>query len=459
MDRRTSLLDAATAWRGLLVLGFALIAGLNLPGHAPLDTLTALWEGRHHVRMSWGPRMYSALLGWFDAVSPGFGLFTAASMLVTFSAWAGLARLAPRVSWSGPLLLAFWLAAPEVLIFQGVVWRDVLFGDLAVAAFVALAGAARLWERPAARWALLACCALLLALAALVRQNGGVMILAAGLGLAWAARGGGRLRALAWGGGGVLATLALAFVLATANPVKEPAGGRTHAIGLQLLAHYDLMAALAEDPARPLPRLAADRPLALEVIRREAPKVYTPTRIDTLDHDPYLGGALWRFQWPVMTATWRDLIVSDPLGYVRRRLEVFRWVFLTPDLMACVPLHLGVTGLPQVEKDLGLSDSHYLQDPKLYAYARAWFATPAYSHLTYALLAVAVLVFLALRRRPEDGPIAALMLGALGFTATFLVLSIACDYRYLYALDLAAITGTLYVALDPSLRRGPKTPA
>jgi hypothetical protein len=39
------------------------------------------------------------------------------------------------------------------------------------------------------------------------------------------------------------------------------------------------------------------------------------------------------------------------------------------------------------------------------------------------------------------------------------VLSIACDYRYLYALDLAGITGTLYLALDPTLRRGPVRPA
>jgi hypothetical protein len=48
---------------------------------------------------------------------------------------------------------------------------------------------------------------------------------------------------------------------------------------------------------------------------------------------------------------------------------------------------------------------------------------------------------------------AGLMVGVLGFAGTFLVVSIACDYRYLYALDLAAITGALYLAVDPSLRR------
>ena len=48
---------------------------------------------------------------------------------------------------------------------------------------------------------------------------------------------------------------------------------------------------------------------------------------------------------------------------------------------------------------------------------------------------------------------AGLMLGVLAFTASFFVISIACDYRYLYALDLAAVAGLLYLALDPPVLR------
>ena len=448
----------ASAWRGLLILAYATVAGLNLPGQTPFDTVTALWEGRTHVRMSWGPRMYSALLGLFDAVVPGTGLFTAASILTLFLAWAALAKIAPRVSWAAPALLALWLATPHILILQGVVWRDVLFADLTVAGFVALAGAAKAWAQPARRWSLLALAAACLALGALVRQNGGVVIGAAGLALAWTARSGGWRRAVAWGGGGFLAVVALMFALALVDPVREPPG-TTHAVGLQLLAHYDIMGALAEDPSRPLPRLQADQPAALAIARRAAPQVYSVQRIDTLDHAPALGDALWSFHAPAMMGAWRDLVLSDPLGYARRRLAVFRWVFMTPDLPACGPLHLGVSGLPDVEQKLGLRDGPYLNSARLFAYAHAWYRTPFYSHLTYALLACAVLAFLAIRRRPADGPIAGLMLGALGFTASFLAVSIACDYRYLYALDLAAMTGALYVALDPSLKPvGPQSP-
>jgi len=50
--------------------------------------------------------------------------------------------------------------------------------------------------------------------------------------------------------------------------------------------------------------------------------------------------------------------------------------------------------------------------------------------------------------------IAAMLASALAFAASFLVISIACDYRYLYFLDLAAMAGALYVALDPPWRVG-----
>lgn len=449
---------ARTAWRWVLIAGFGLVAALNMPGHLSFDSLTGLWEGRHHVRMSWGPRLYSAILGFFDGLVPGTGLYTAASLAVTALAWAALPSLRPRVAWSGPALLALSFLLPQVLIFQGIVWRDVLFGNLVVASFVALAAAAKLWSRPALRWPLLALAVAALAVAALVRQNGGVVIAPWALALGWVAAEGRWRSGLGWAAGGLIAPVVLALAINHANPVQDPPG-QSFAIGPRLLAHYDLAAALAEDPARPMPRLAAERPRLLAVLRRDAPGAWSPARIDTLDRAPELSTALWRFQASTIAAEWRDMIAADPAGYLRRRFEVFRWVLLTPDFRLCAPLHLGVDGLPQVAQELGIPRGRWPQDARLYAYARAWFPTPFYSHLAYALLAAGVAVFLLLRRDPPDVAIAGLMVGALGFAGTFLALSLACDYRYLYAVDLAAITGALYVAIDPRLRRRPPASA
>ncbi len=46
--------------------------------------------------------------------------------------------------------------------------------------------------------------------------------------------------------------------------------------------------------------------------------------------------------------------------------------------------------------------------------------------------------------------VAGLLVSALAFVATFFIISVACDYRYLYFLDVAAMGAAVYVAADPS---------
>ena len=57
------------------------------------------------------------------------------------------------------------------------------------------------------------------------------------------------------------------------------------------------------------------------------------------------------------------------------------------------------------------------------------------------------------RYGPADLAMAGLRGGSLAFAASFFVISIACDYRYLYLVDMAAVTGVLYLALDPAISR------
>ena len=47
------------------------------------------------------------------------------------------------------------------------------------------------------------------------------------------------------------------------------------------------------------------------------------------------------------------------------------------------------------------------------------------------------------RGHGSDIAIAGLQVAALAFALSFFIVSIACDYRYLYFLDLAAMTGAL----------------
>jgi hypothetical protein len=53
------------------------------------------------------------------------------------------------------------------------------------------------------------------------------------------------------------------------------------------------------------------------------------------------------------------------------------------------------------------------------------------------------------RRQPADIVLAALQLAGVAFGASFFIISIACDYRYLYFTDLAALAGLIYASVDP----------
>ncbi len=449
---------ALRTWLLLLVATFVMILALNFPGHLSVDSVMSLAEGRTGTRMSWSPPLHAAILGFFDRLQPGTGLYIAAVSLVLLGAWAALPALRPRIAWTGPLLLALVMATPQVAIWQGIVWKDVLFANFAVAAFVALAVAGRWWAAAPARFGFLFLSGLLLAGAALVRQNGLIVIPFAGFALAWIAARSGSRRPAIWGLAGVIAPLVLMAglnavtpPLAPPPPPKNPASIKKNP-GLRSVQHYDLAAALAADPTRPLV-IERTRPKAAAELRQIAPKIYSPVRSDTLNASVAFGQAAWSVNDAAMNAEWRSLILSDPAGYVARRLAIFQWVFAAPDIDQCLPVFVGVEGPALQLSQAGLHPRHSATDGKLYNYATWFFDTPAMSHVAFAALALVVGLLLLIRREPPDLAVAGMLAAALAFAATFAVISLACDYRYLYFLDLAAISGSLYLAIDPRLRR------
>lgn len=441
------------AWLAVVAAAYGLILKLNFPGHMSVDTIISLAEGRSGVRIVFGPPMFSAILAFFDRIATGSAAYLTAVPLLLVGAWAALPGLRPRVSWAGPLVLLALISAPQVILYQGILWKDVLFANFAIAGFVALAWATKRWDAVGTRLALLALAFLLLAMATLLRQNGALTVVMCALVLAWTARSGGWRKVLAWGAAGFVIPLALASVLNAVTPVKDPPGVNRD-VGLRLLQGYDMAGALAADPQRPLRVLEAVNPQAAAHLRTEAPKYYSPTRVDALLGSKTLGKALVSFKAETMGRQWLQTISEDPLGYAARRLEVFRWVFLTPDIDQCLPVHLGVDGPPDLMIRLGIEHRQDRNDARLWNYTTWWLDTPGYSHLTYAVVAALVAGFLVVRRDPADVAVAGLMLSALAFAASFYAISLACDYRYLYFLDLAAITGLAYVAMDPRLRSG-----
>jgi len=445
-ERRRS--DAGAAFRITMGLGLLLTLAANVPGQMSLDSIVALTEARTGVRQTWAPAVSSWLLKPFNHLVGGTGLYVTASAALLFFSLMSLTRLRPRSTWLAVGLGAAAILTPQVLLYQGIVWRDVAFANLTLAGFVLLAHAAKGWT---ARPAILPLAGALvcLALAALARQNGLILVAAAAAALAWTARGGGWRSSLGWGLGALAATGVLALAInQLATPKETVAKLRANGASL-ILEHYDVVGAVAHRPGLKLKEIGKADPKAQAVIEAGAARLYTPSRIDTLDTDAAFRRTLWHVPDAAMHAQWRRIIVHYPAAYLRHRADVFRWTFLTPDLQACLPVQVGVTGPQAMLDDLNVQTGVDIQDRGLAAYAKRFYGTPVFSHLTWALVAVGAIVWLLRRRDPADMVMAALLAGSLAFTASFAVISVACDYRYLYLLDLAAIAGALYVALDP----------
>jgi hypothetical protein len=436
----------------IIAIGFAACLALNWPGHFTWDSVMQLAEGRRGVYSGQHPPVMSWLLGLADALGPGGALFMALDAALVFGALAAFAMLG-RGSWAAVLLAAALAATPQLVIYPAIVWKDVLFAGAACGGFACLAWAAAEWDRPTQRWTLLCGALVLLALATLARQNGAVVLPFAALALWRLAGRAAPIRArIAVGGGYLALSAALVFGASLALGTRVT-GQEGVAAQWEHLQTYDIVGVAARDPALRLQVLSQQAPKLEALLREEGAPAYSPSRIDTLadpvfaETDPRPGLAR-----PI-AAQWRALILHHPLAYLRQRAAAFGWVLLTPKPAECVMVETGVDGDPAPLAAAGLTERMTPRDKALESYAEAFTATPVYSHALYGAAALVFLVILLRRGAGPDVAVAAMLGAALTFAATFVVISIACDYRYLYFLDLSAIAAALYLAAGPRATR------
>jgi len=416
---------ARTATAAILVLGWLATLVLSWPGHLSYDSIVQLhdgWAGFYH---SWHPPVMAWLLGVL-----GPGPFMALDASLMFGSLLLLTRRGG--SW---LAAGFALAAvllPQLLLYQAIVWKDVLFADAAVASFVCIAQAEARWH-----WGWGCAAVLLLALAALTRQNGVIALVVGACALGVIAP---RRRLLT-----AAAALIAAFAIvaaASAALARHSDGGEGTVVQLRLLRLYDLVGAVKAQASLPLDALKQGAPALERLIRTDGVRLYTPQRNDTLVGSQALQNALADTPPELMAAQWMDLVTRHTWLYLGTRLRVFGQVFLTPDIAACRPVFIGVEGPAGEMRDLGLAPRQSPRDAALGAYARGFMGTPAFSHPFFAVAGLAALVLLW--RRGERA-LALMLVAAFGFTASFFAISIACDYRYLYFLDMAVIAAWLYL--------------
>jgi len=442
-------IDPRTAYRAVLAAGLLAMLGANLPGHLSYDSVAQLYEGHFHLRETWGPALYAWILGLFDAVIPGTSLYVTVSGAILFASLASFSDLRGRTSWLAAIAAALVVLTPQLLVYQAIVWKDICFANTAVAGLVCVAHALRVWPNAVRRWLLLAAALVLLAVASQVRQNGIIVAFFGAIALVWVAGGGRWLRGLAWGAGFLVAVGLMGQVLTLASiPAKAPPdpGVKT---GLGIVQNYDLMGAVTFDPSYRLSIMAKADPADAALIQERAHYAYSGRRVDYIDRDKTLTDAEWNVPPEATNRQWFDLILHHPMLYLRVRWEDFRWVFAPPVVDWCLPIYVGVDAPAEKMGPLNLAHRYSPADIQLANYSSWFLDTPVMSHVFYAALSLALAGLFAWRRQPADLVMIALQLSGVAFAASFFIISIACDYRYLYFTDLAALAGLIYAAVDP----------
>lgn len=451
MHLRAAPLGAGIA-STIILAGFGFSLAANWPGHLSYDSVIQLLEGRTAIYANWHPPVMSWMLGLADAVVPGAGLFMVFDTVLVYGALVSLLLLDGKASWVAAGIALICVLSPQFLIYPGLVWKDVLFAALTTAGFVCLAHAGWRWEQSRRRFGMVTGGFIFLVLAALARQNGILVLLCGALTLGWIAASAipqQRLKTGAVYGGTALAAAFLAVTAGHAALETRVVGREGPLSQIRLLQAYDIIGAAAAAPDLTLARIHASDPVLENLIRSDGVRLYSPVRNDTLERSQALTQALNDAPPGVIEAEWSNLILSHPLLYLKTRWAAFRWVFFTPDLAVCYPYSLGVDGPPDAMKTLGFSRRWDARDSTLEDYAGRFQGTPVFSHPAYALVAFGAIGLLLHRRRPADIAMAGLLTAALLYTASYFVISISCDYRYLYVLDLSALTAVFYLALDP----------
>ena len=417
---------------------------LNRPGHLSVDSLIQIAEGRSGVFESYNPLFISVVFGRLTALTGGtVSLVLIATISLALAAWLLLMRI-ERPGALGVAATGALLFMPILLIYPGIVWKDVWFAHAAVLGFALITLRGR-WHAFLVESLSLA----LFAFAMLSRQTG---ILVAGVGvlvLALSApppRGPRFPRARAAVGilarFAVLFALALGFSLAAKSTAREITG-QPVASGVRLIAVFDIAGMLQRLPQARLDRFAR-MGVDTSTFEAAARRNFSAERIDTLNFPPIRG--LGRLAVTDVLLQWFDMVAAHPGTYLAHRGEVYAWLLGLRGQERCLPVHVGYASDTLATK-AGIDAPASPNASLLYGYARIFVGSPYFSPLTWGVVSSLVLLYLR-RRGLCRTPIAGLQWAGLLYLASYFPVALSCDFRYTYFSTVAASLGLMFVFLS-----------
>jgi hypothetical protein len=425
------------------VLAMAAASSVAGSGHLSLDSVQHVYEASVGRSVSTQPPAVAAYLSWLGgATTPDQAVrrLLALSGLATF-----LGLLLPLAARPEALRSRAWLPvvvatpwSPLLLLYAGILWKDVVFGAVMTFALGSLAFL-RLHPSPRRHVTVLVLSAVLVCFAVLstLRPQAWLLLPLIAAASAWG-RSVHPWRAMA---AGVVAGVVAAFSLSTA--VERTIGGhdgRSTRASMVNLVRFDLAGIERFSGAGTLVALGVPREAAAE-----AGAHYAPDRGDGLGQAKAYVDWLRAQSTAALATLWVRALAAEPRAYAAHRIEAARWLWGTRDPRACLPLHLGVEGLPAQTDALSLRTGLSARDQALFAALQPWLTSAVFRPVTYAAALCLVAILVVRRNDGEARTVAAglLAVGAAYGGATTIV-SFACDLRYLYPLvPLVSLAGVV----------------
>jgi len=418
----------------MIAAGFALTLYVFYPGVMTYDARFVFEYATKGTMEDWQSPAMILLWRWINPVAPGPASMFLLMVKLYWLAFGLLAYTLARHSFWLAVVLLMLALSPPAFVFQGIIWRDVLFANawlLAAVLSFAAAGSNAILRLLAQAIALG-----LLVLGVLLRPNALIAAPILAVAIAWPMR-------FSWKRAAIFYVPIGVALFALMQLIYYGALGATRQHPLQSIMVFDLGG------------------ISYFTEQNQFPVEWTETEAALLTKDCYQPNQ-WDIYWrlepcdfvmhklegdklfgtPAITGAWLRAVVKHPVAYLQHR-GAFMWNFL-----AYANLTLW-------------TDDVYDPSKKVFADRPAFNAlvaihdllkpTPLFRAGTWLILCVAVCAF-AWRRR--DKPAGTFAIGVCGsgavYVATFFAVGVASDFRYAYWAVLASITGAVVAAADQS---------
>lgn len=440
----------------IILAGMAV--ALAVPGQVSMDSSVQLFEASLGQSVSWNPSFMSALLAWLggsDIATSYFCLLNAVALygsmaLASFYSLSGRGTVPEsKVETWRVLLCSCLMLNPVIFIYAGIIWKDVLFASLICGAgTTALAAYFSEGRFKRTGWISISLC--LLGAATLTRQQGFILLPALFL-LAWFAASYEieTRRARAWIAVGMLLFIVsvTAGMSYSARQTIAHSGAKGFSVGISSIMDYDIAgttyyaARLGGSPNSGVP----------ERVRESINEAYSPKRIDFLFGNPAFANWAFSLGTSERIKLWWSVISTDPSAYLLHRRRAFAALLDISGVDQCLPMTVGIEGNPKYLESIGLSAGTNSRAQMLYRVGSRFFTTPVFRHWVNVIWLAGLLLavwFVRVTRRLK------LLLGCFLISAAILVLvylptTIACDYRYLFALVPILTTVSICMLLAP----------